>query len=202
MNFVLGTKGYKDAIEEFTDVSLSLKFTDINAEFLPYIPKAKSKILDLGAGIGQNSAALAQLGHEVVSVEPLQEFLDIAKRNFKSPNITWINDSLPSLDKLNGLEGTFDFILIDGVWQHLDSNERCSALNKISRLLNKGGQCALSLRHGPAGAGTHVFPTCVKEVNRQALINKLVCSTLSQKKPSKLPNKSSVTWSRVLVRKP
>ncbi|MEW6993816.1 class I SAM-dependent methyltransferase [Colwelliaceae bacterium MEBiC 14330] len=124
MSIVLGTKGYEKVVESFTEVSFNLDFEEINSEFLYLLPQVPAKVLDAGSGVGQNSAALAKKGFSVVSVEPLNEFLQIAKNQYKGLNITWLNDSLPKLDKLDVDSGLFDFVLMDGVWHHLSIKER------------------------------------------------------------------------------
>lgn len=201
MSEVRGTTGYKEAIESFANASLALDFDDINHEFLPFIPKSTSKVIDLGSGVGQNSAALAKAGHQVIAIEPLLEFIHIAKANFTSTNITWINDSLPMLNSLIGCNGEFDFILVDGVWHHLSPQERIETIAQVSRLLTSNGTCAISLRSGPPGAGTHVFPTSIEEISELAEGNNAECTVLTHDTPSKMKNKPQVKWSRVIIRK-
>ncbi|GLQ76117.1 class I SAM-dependent methyltransferase [Vibrio penaeicida] len=80
MNTVKGTQGYEQGVDAFAQASLNLKFEEVNQEFIPFLPRILSRVLDVGSGVGQNSAALSRLGYQVVSVEPLQVFLDIAQK--------------------------------------------------------------------------------------------------------------------------
>ena len=198
---VPGTQGYEEVSEEFVRVSQSLEFHDINREFLECLPKAPSRILDIGAGAGQNAAALAELGYSVVAVEPLTEFLSAAGSTYKRLKIDWIKDSLPLLVKLDDSYGQFDFILVDGVWHHLDENERNLGIERISHLLKRDGICALSLRNGPAGAGKRVFETNSRETVKEASRYGLKGIILSENQPSVMKHKPGVTWSRVVLKK-
>ena len=163
MDDVPGTKGYEKVVSKFIEVSQALNFSEVNRDFLQFMPTEASCVLDAGAGAGQNAAALARLGHSVVAVEPMSAFLAAARSTYQDVGVTWVEDSLPLLKKLGAAPNQFSFILVDGVWHHLDNDERIQAMTRFSTLLDDGGACAISLRHGPAGAGTHVFPTDVRD---------------------------------------
>lgn len=201
MNKILGTTGYEQVIDAFVDSSLQLDFDDINRDFLDYLPALPARILDAGAGVGQNAATLAQRGYNVVAVEPLTAFLDIAKSTHHGLNISWVEDSLPHLKKLTSDKTTFDFILMDGVWHHLNSSERRACIIRCHQLLNVGGVCATSLRNGPAGAGKHIFPCHPQELIEYA--NEFGFEVLCQldNQPSKMPHKQNVIWSRIALKK-
>ncbi|MBO2621146.1 class I SAM-dependent methyltransferase [Shewanella algae] len=198
---VLGTRGYEKVVESFTEASLVLDFKEVNRDFLHLLPKSPAKVLDAGSGVGQNSAALSEEGYSVVAIEPLQEFLDIAKNQFSHLNVEWINDSLPDMKTILGNKEKFDFILMDGVWHHLSNDERRECIYNFSRITHKGGICAISLRNGPAGAGSHIFPAPVNEIAELAKEYgfKVVLQKEGQK--SKMPNKPNVIWSRVALEK-
>ncbi len=71
MTQVPGTRGYEDRFDAFIAATGSLDFETANAPFLPYLSARPARVLDVGAGAGQNAAALAARGHAVVAVEPL-----------------------------------------------------------------------------------------------------------------------------------
>lgn len=168
MSQVPGTQGYEQNITRFVALSQAQDFTQVNRDFLPYLPAPPARVLDLGAGVGQNAAALADLGYAVVAVEPLALFRSIAQETYADRDILWIEDHLPPLQKLGAETPPFDFILLDGVWHHLNADERPLALARIAQLLNTGGKCALSLRNGPAGMGSHIFPIEISTTLEQA----------------------------------
>ena len=64
-----------------------------------------------------------------------------------------------------------------------------------------GGICAISLRNGPAGSGTHVFPTSCAELFEYAREYGFQVVFHAENQPSIMPNKKSVTWSRVALQK-
>lgn len=201
MGNVPGTQGYAQAIEAFAKASYRLQFERINQDFLSYLPVKPARILDVGAGVGQNSAALAKRGYQVVSVEPLLPFLSLARANFGNLNITWIEDSLPSLStQLENLV-LFDFILVDGVFHHLDETEQKESIAVFHQLLVVGGVCALSLRNGPPGVGTHVFPTNSNALARHAGKMGFEVVLYLENQPSQMKNKPSVTWDRLVLQK-
>ena len=201
MSAVPGTKGYEKVIEAFSQVSSSLEFADVNRDFLHLLPAPPANVLDAGAGVGQNSAAMSELGHFVVAVEPLEEFLVIARANYSHLNIEWINDSLPSLNSLGSKDKKFDFILLAGVWHHLCVVERRECIQRFAHVINPGGICAISLRNGPAGAGKHVFPVSCVELADYATEFGFKVVLQIENQVSKLPNKSDVMWSRVALEK-
>ncbi|MEO0532645.1 MAG: class I SAM-dependent methyltransferase [Cyanobacteria bacterium P01_A01_bin.123] len=201
MNNVPGTRGYEAIKDAFIEVSQALDFAEINKDFLEYLPSLPSRVLDAGAGVGQNAAALARLGYLVVAVEPLPAFLDAARSTYRDLNVIWVNDSLPGLRKLGEASGMFDFILVDGVWHHLDDEERSQCMARFSTLLNDGGACAISLRHGPAGAGTYIFPTDGRKTAVLAKHYGLRVLLHLANQPSKMRNKPGVTWTRMVLRK-
>ncbi|KZN56572.1 class I SAM-dependent methyltransferase [Pseudoalteromonas luteoviolacea] len=198
---VAGTRGYESGAQSFAKASIGLKFEDINQDFLSFLPALGSKVLDAGCGVGQNAAALCELGYEVCAIEPLTTFLDQAKTRYTDLPIEWLEDSLPELKRLNSAKHAFDFILLDGVWHHLSYQERKQCIKRLYQLLAPNGICAFSLRNGPAGMGTHVFPTSNEELLSMAPECGLEVVFQVANQPSKMPNKHDVTWSRIALRK-
>ncbi|MEM1023013.1 MAG: methyltransferase domain-containing protein [Myxococcota bacterium] len=198
---VLGTKGYESCA--LLGGPSEFRFDVVNRDFLHLLPPGPARVLDVGSGLGQNAACLAERGYDVVAVEPLEAFLRASQTNYPDSEVLWVHDHLPSLSKLLLSEGRgFDFVLVDGVWHHLAPMERRSALARLYGLTRAGGHCAISLRNGPPGLGTHVFPTKISETEEQAhgLGFELVLRIEDQ--PSLLPDRPRVLWSRVAFQKP
>ncbi|RNC80055.1 MAG: class I SAM-dependent methyltransferase [Balneola sp.] len=198
---VKGTQGYASVTREFVKATHNLSFTELHKDFIPYIPKKRSNILDLGAGIGRDAHELSEMGHSVIALEPLEEFRISGMNLYPSSNITWIDDSLPKLERLKKSSSKFDFILSSGVWHHLTPKEQELALSEVSILLNKNGVLALSLRNGPAGAGSHIFPTDGKKTIQMAGTLGLKCVLHLENQPSLLKHKKKVSWSRLALKK-
>ena len=197
MSKVPGTQGYEREIARFVEGSQRLSFAEVCAEILPFLPASPSRVLDIGAGAGQNSAALADLGHSVVAVEPMITFLDAARDAYGNKEVQWINDALPDLEQLENT-AQFNFVLVEAMWHHLSTHERKTALKRLSSLLLPDGRLACSLRNGPPGLGLHVFPTDPDETIQHARDAGLECIFRKENLPSHLPNKSTVTWSRLV----
>lgn len=202
MTEVPGTRGYEAKFDAFVAAADGLSFDAVNRPFLDLLPGSSARVLDAGAGVGQNAIELARRGHSVVAVEPLGAFLRYAQRMRGSDGVTWIADSLPDLVALGDAPRQFDFILLQGVWHHLDEPMRETAMARLSELLDEGGVCALSLRHGPHGAGSHVFPTDGHQTCSLAQSHGLELALHLANQPSVLPGKELVTWTHVAFRKP
>lgn len=202
MNSVRGTTGYCTSVKQFIKATEEVDFAELHEPFLHLIPTRPCRILDVGAGVGRDASVMASMGHEVVAVEPLLEFRTAGMSLHTLTAIRWLDDSLPELRTLGNDIEHFDFILASGVWHHINETERLTAFSRIFSLMNPGGVFALSLRHGPAGAGTHVFPTdSERTVNTAENTGfKSIVSALDL--PSLIPGKVGVTWSKLAFEKP
>lgn len=101
---------------------------------------------DIGAGSGRDANWLAEIGWEVIAVEPSKLRLLAEQRSHS--RVTWLDDSLPGLKKLRALGHRFDLILLNGIWQHIASKQRGRAFRILCEMLNPSGLLAISLRHG------------------------------------------------------
>ena len=102
---------------------------------------------DIGAGSGRDANWLASLGWDVVAVEPSAEMRKVAMAT-SHPNVTWLDDALPHLNKLRSLGHRFDLILLSAVWMHVPPTKRERAFRILSELLKPSGMLVISLRHG------------------------------------------------------
>ena len=197
LDVVPGITGYQNGIEQFVQLNESVDFYKLHECILHLVPKSKSSILDLGAGSGRDAAALAGMGHNVIAIDPMTEFLKAAEIIHSSSKIQWVNDSLPKLVSFSPSTESFDFILCHGVWQHLNEDERSIALERISQLLKPRGLFALALRHGPAGLGTYCFPASVDKTIVDAGRSNLNLVLNLREQSSVIANKPGVTWTRL-----
>lgn len=201
MTVVAGTAGYETSIERFIDLSKALCFEQVCKDFMPFLPSRPAMVLDAGAGIGQNAAALAKLGHQVVAVEPMADFLAAAKRLYPAPEVRWLSGSLPYLRCLPEASELFDFVLIDGVLHHLSPEEQDDALRLVYQLLEDGGRCAISLRNGPAGLGHCVYPTDLQRTTQLAVDLGMSVLFSIDGQASIYAYKSEVSWARIVLQK-
>ena len=123
---VPGTQGYEESAYAFIKSSQTLSFHEVCKDFFEFLPIAPARVLDVGAGAGQNSAALAEMGYSVLAVEPLETFLSAARCSYSDLQITWLQDSSPLLRHVEEKNEKFDFILAESMWHHLTEDDRNS----------------------------------------------------------------------------
>jgi SAM-dependent methyltransferase len=111
-------------------------------EVIGYFPKA-GKVLELGAGQGQDSRFFAEQGYEVVSTDLEQKALDLGKK--KLPAALSSRVAIQQLD----IATTFPFedAMFEGVYAHLalhyfDSATTQRIFDEIGRVLKPGGVLA------------------------------------------------------------
>ncbi|MEM6725161.1 MAG: class I SAM-dependent methyltransferase [Bacteroidota bacterium] len=202
VNIPKGSQGYVQRLASFIRATDALSFDELHQDFLPFLPVAPAQILDLGAGIGRDAFVLSERGHQVHALEPLDAFREVGQIRYVSDQLIWVEDSLPELKSLMQSDLRFDFILCSGVWHHLTPEEQLIGLHSVQTLLANGGHFAVSLRHGPAGAGPHVFPIDVAMLLEAAQGIGLLVSLILRDQASLLPNKPDVRWTRLVLQKP
>ena len=198
---VSGTKGYEQSADRFISISQTLDFHKVCKDFIPFLPSAPARILDVGAGAGQNADALHKMGHVVTAVEPVAEFLEAARARYPTSSVRWVKGSLPTLDCLSSTEEPFDFILVEAMWHHLNDSERIQSIMRFKDLLTDKGRCAFSLRNGPAGLSSCVYRIDVDATIKQLKQVGFTSIFCTRNQPSILPNKQDVTWARLVVEK-
>lgn len=201
MNETQGTTGYNLHVERFIATTEAVDFADLHGPYLDLIPTTPCRVLDVGAGVGRDASVLASMGHNVTAVEPLTEFRNVAIAMYASASIHWVDDSLPALAELGNQTNLFDFILASAVWHHLNNKEQLTAMSRVASLLQPGGTFAVSLRNGPAGAGTHVFPTDPQGTIDMAMSAGLKMVVSSANLPSLIAGKIGVTWAKLAFRR-
>ena len=154
--------------------------------------------LDVGAGSGRDAAWLKSLGLDVVAVEPAAGFRDRASG--KHDGIRWLDDRLPSLDRVHGLAIAFDLIILSAVWQHVHPGDRPRAFRKLVTLLWPGGVLALTLRSGPAPADRPMHPTSSGEIER--LARTLGMEVLKVEASEDQQGRDAVSWTTIALRLP
>lgn len=94
------------------------------------------KILDIGAGTGKYSIALANEGYDVTAVELVKHNLRVIEKKCDKVK-TYLGNAI-KLDMFN--DNSFDLILLFGPMYHLvTKEEQLKALNEAKRILKPGG---------------------------------------------------------------
>jgi 2-polyprenyl-3-methyl-5-hydroxy-6-metoxy-1,4-benzoquinol methylase len=151
---VSGTEGYAEEAEELFRFYESIPAADAHRAALHLIPTSPGRILDVGSGTGRDAAWFASMGHRVVAVEPTEAMRIPAMALHPSPQIEWLNDSLPDLALLRTRRERFDLVMLSAVWMHLDQQQRRQAMANLAALIQPGGTVIMKIRHGPGPRGT------------------------------------------------
>lgn len=151
-------RGYADEAATLIPAYEMLKTTEVLSTVQSLLPARPSRILDVGAGTGRDAAYFARQGHSVVAVEPVREFREAGMALHPSGDIRWLDDRLPTLERMIGEAVRYDLVLTIGVWQHVPSEEHGSAISTLSKIVGKGGRLIISVRHGPGSRTRPCFP--------------------------------------------
>ena len=118
---------HRHGIVEFT---ISMKY------ILKYLNKMPSSIIDIGAGTGRYSGALADLGHNVTAVELVKHNFNVIKEKHK--NVTAVLGNALNLSKF--ADNTFDVTILFGPMYHLFTfKDKLQALAEAKRVTKQGG---------------------------------------------------------------
>jgi len=199
---VPGTEGYAEHAPALANDWRKISFPGHHQPILHLIPTAPSRILDVGAGMGRDAAALEALGHSVVAVEPVDEFRAAAIDFYPASSVVWLDDSLPELRLVRKMANMFNVVMLTAVWMHLDEAERRRGMDTICDLLDDGGIVIMSLRHGPIPTGRRMFDVPAAGTIRLAEAHRLrlllnVCSDSVQQANRNM----GVTWTRLAFQK-
>ena len=171
----------------------------VNQWLLDLLPSSKACILDVGSGSGRDAAWLAELGHDVVAIEPDPALRRENERHHPDGAYRLLGDSLPSLAATVRTGLSFDFILLNAVWMFVAPGQRERAFRKLVTLLKPGGAIALTLR-GPVDNGRGMHAVSVDEIENLARRHGAYVDRTA-KAPDYL-GRRQITWVQVLVRVP
>ena len=124
-------------------------------EYIPTgILKEDVKILDIGAGTGRYSVALANEGYDVTAVELVKYNLGILKS--KGSSVKAMQGNALNLKKLQ--DNTFDVTLLFGPMYHLFGQEdKKKALSEAKRVTKQGGVILVAYCMNEYGVLTYAF---------------------------------------------
>lgn len=112
------------------------------------------KLLDIGAGTGRYSVALAEEGYDVTAVELVKYNLGILKS--KNSTVNAMQGNALNLKKL--ADDTFDLTLLFGPMYHLYTYEdKLRALNEAKRVTKPGGYILVAYCMNEYGVITYGF---------------------------------------------
>lgn len=119
------------------------------------IPKSEFKILDVGAGTGRYSVALAEEGYDVTAVELVKHNLGLLKA--KKSNVKAMLGNALNLSKKLPIDN-FDLTLVFGPMYHLFSFEdKVKALTEAKRVTKEGGVIMVAYVMNEYGVLSYAF---------------------------------------------
>jgi len=191
---------YDERADEFVTQYERAKTAETYANWLSLLPTTQLLVLDVGAGSGRDAAWFAEQGHEVVAVEPSGEMRERAQALHPSTRIDWIDDRLPTLEEVHGLDYRFDLILLNGVWMHVPPSKRKRAFRKLTSLLKPGGYLVFRLRSEPPDDKRTTYSTTTAKLRN--LSRSFALEFLQETKSGDKLDRVDVQWTSLVFRLP
>lgn len=116
-------------------INNEIKIDDWLDKYQDIIINIKSKILDLGCGLGNDSLYLKRLNKEVIAVDYSKEALDFVSKNI--PGIETLE--LDISNKLPFNDNEFELIIADLSLHYFSSDTTIKIMKEIKRILKDGG---------------------------------------------------------------
>lgn len=179
-NTHLVRKIYSESINEWNRLVKSpihrLEF-DTTLKFLKkYLPK-KGLILDAGGGPGRYSIELAKLGYDIVLLDLVPKFLEIAKKKIKQYKIQsklkkFIEGDITDLSRFKN--NSFDAVIcLGGVLSHINTvKQRKQAVSELIRVAKKNAPIFISVM-GKFGTIARFFPKFIDQLKNNRHLKKI-----------------------------
>lgn len=193
-------QAYDKAPEEFTKRYEAVSFPDVHEAWKQYWPEPNSMVLDVGAGTGRDAAYLAAIGCQVVAVEPSVKLREFARNLHPHPNIQWLDDHLPALEKVFHLNLQFDVILVSAVLMHIAPLLRERAFRKLISLLKPNGRLAITIRLGLPDEDREMYPVSTEELEKLGASRGMEM-LIKAHRPDRL-GRAGISWSYLVFEKP
>ncbi|MEM7739778.1 MAG: class I SAM-dependent methyltransferase [Pseudomonadota bacterium] len=187
--------GYHQAAEKIAERYDAIDPTHHANPAFGCLPTDPSHVLDVGAGTGRVAAWLCAQGHRVTAIEPADGLRTFGMARRGGQPIRWLDGALPELTPLGNGNNAFDAVIMIGVWHHVPTDMRASAIQRLGSLLVPGGRILASLRHGPTAPDRPGFPASADEMSDLAERQGIRCIYRAEA-PSIQPGnkKRGVTW--------
>lgn len=117
----------------------SVEFTTNMKYIRQYVPQG-GKILDVGAGTGVYSMALAMDGYDIHAIELVEHNIEVFRANLRESGADIPVEQGNALDLSRYADGSFDAVLLFGPLYHLyDKADKLTVLREAKRVLKPDG---------------------------------------------------------------
>jgi len=194
-NFIVYSKYADRLIKQYETIESG----KVHQNWLEYIPAKGGLALDIAAGSGRDAAWLSTLNFKVTAVEPVDALRQQAEKIHSQSDITWMNDTLPELEKVFVLSKCFDLILASAIWMHLTDQEQIISMQNIARLIKPEGVVVITLRFGPSPDERIMYPIDTKAVIHTA--KTVGFHTILKTDNKDLLKRKDVSWRTLILTK-
>lgn len=123
-------------------------FIDYTSDIIELLFKGKvlkTKILDLGCGIGTSTENILKLNQniEVTGIDVSEKMIELARK--KNPKASFIQ---MNMEQLNFAEGSFDYVISFSAILLLSESSLLNTLHEVSKVLKVGGKFVFTLVEG------------------------------------------------------
>ena len=194
-NFKIYSKYANQLIKQYE----TLEPEKVHQNWLEYIPAKGGLALDIAAGSGRDAAWLSTFNFKVFAVEPVDALRQQAISIHSQSDITWMNDTLPELEKVFALSKCFDLILASAIWMHLTDQEQIVSMQNLARLIKPEGVVVITLRFGPSPDERIMYP-----INTKAMIQtakSVGFQTILKTDNKDLLKRKDVSWKTLILTK-
>lgn len=129
---------WQGAVARYTTKDWSRSISPFAQEFASHIP-AKSELLELGTGAGQDGLGLAELGHHVLLSDGVDTQLAAIEQTAKEKGLHVHVEHFNLLDTFPFEDVEFDAIYAQLVLHYFDDEEMSMIISEIYRVLKPGG---------------------------------------------------------------
>ena len=139
-------QAYTDRIDDYRGLVKDIKNPDLE-QFIKLLPKA-GKVLDAGAGPGNDALKMRTAGLDVTALEPTPEFADLIEAA-GTPLIRQDFEGIPDSGDYDGVWASFSLL-------HVARNDCYRHIQQIHKALKPGGILVLGMKLGDGEKRDHL----------------------------------------------